>query len=101
MVFTALVMLLSRYHSYRSEGRISDLFIPSIPFLAVSVVANAVNYSPIGSDYMFFKLNSFIFAPIGAATPDILATALVYVAYLFIHAMFYMPSFFMNLKKKK
>ncbi len=99
MVFTALVMLLSRYHSYKGVTKFTDLLVPSIPFLIVSVAANTVNYSPINSDYMFFKLNSFIFAPIGAATPDILATVMVYVAYLFIHAMFYLPSYFSNKRK--
>ena len=93
MVFTALVMLLSGFHSYKGVTKVHELFLPALPFLLVSVIANAVNYSPIGSDYMFFKLNSFIFAPIGAATPDILATVIVYIAYLIIHAAFYLPSF--------
>ncbi len=93
LVFTALVMLLSGYHSYKGVRDWRALFVPSIPFLMLSVVANAVNFSPINSDYMFFKLNSFIFAPIGAALPDIVSVIIVYIAYIFIHAMFYLPSF--------
>jgi hypothetical protein len=47
---------------------------------------------------MFFKLNSFIFAPIGQATADWLAVIIVYVAYLLIHALPYLPSFLANRK---
>ncbi len=93
IVFCALVMLRSGYHSYTRATRPWHLLIPAIPALAVSVVANAVNFSPIGSDYMFFKLNSFFFAPIGAATPDWLSVILVYLIYLLIHALPYLPSY--------
>lgn len=101
MVFCAVTMLLSGYHSYTGITKPKQLLIPALPALAVSVVANAVNYSPIGSDYMFFKLNSFFFAPIGAATPDWLATVFVYLIYLLIHALPYLPSYFANRKKAK
>lgn len=101
IVFTALVMLRSGYHSYRKVTKWWELFVPALPFFATSIVANIVNFSKIGSDYMFFKLNSFIFAPIGAATPDWLAVIIVYLAYAIIHAAFYLPSYISNLKAKK
>ncbi len=101
LVFCALVLLLSGYHSFKGVTRVSELFIPALPFFAVSIVANAVNFSPIGSDYMFFRLTSFIFAPIGAALPTALCVIIVYVAYFTIHAMFYLPSFIANRRRAK
>ena len=101
IVFCALVMLRSGYHSYKTAKSISDLLLPAIPALCVSLIANAVNFSPIGSDYMFFKLNSFFFAPIGRATPDWLSVILVYVIYLTIHSLPYLPFFIKNLRAKR
>ena len=92
MVFVALVMLLSHYHSYRGITRAYELALPSVPFLITSIPANIVNYT-LGADYMFFKLNSFIFAPIGAVLPDAVATVIVYIAFLIIHALPYLPSY--------
>ena len=93
-------MLRSGYHSYKKVTKATELLLPAIPALAVSVVANAVNFSPIGSDYMFFKLNSFFFAPIGAATPDWFSVIAVYLIYLLIHALPYLPFYFKNRKQK-
>lgn len=92
LVLCAMLMLMSGYHSYKGVTKARHLLLPAIPALAVSVVANFVNFSPVGSDYMFFKLNSFFFAPIGAATPDWLGVILVYGIYLLIHALPYLPS---------
>ncbi len=100
IVFCAITMLVSGYHSYKGVTSWWNLLLPSVPFLCVSVIANAVNFSRIDSDYMFFKLESFIFAPIGQATPDWVAVILVYVAYLIIHALPYIPSFVVNCKKR-
>jgi hypothetical protein len=96
LVFCAVMMLVSGYHRYTCVTKWWQLLLPSAPMLAVSVVANLVNYSPINSDYMFFKLNSFIFAPIGAALPAAAAPVLVYGLYLVIHAAPYVPSFIVN-----
>lgn len=101
IVFCALSMLISKYYKVTGITRWSELLIPSIPFLIVSVAANAVNFSPIGSDYMFFKLNSFIFAPLGKAMPDGLSVILVYAVYLFIHALPLLPSFIANKKRRQ
>ncbi len=96
LIFCALTMLHSGYHTYREARRWRDLLLPAVPCLAVSVVAHAVNFSPIDADYMFFKLNSFFFAPIGAATSDWLSVVMVYALYLFIHALPYLPHFVKN-----
>lgn len=100
IVFCAATMLLSGYHSYKGIKKWYQLLLPAVPFLVLSIAANAVNFSPIGSDYMFFKLNSFFFAPIGAALPDGLTVVLVYLIYLFIHALPYLPSYISNKLKK-
>ncbi len=100
MVFCALVMLKSGYHSYKKATRFCHLLIPAIPALAVSLIANAVNFSKIGSDYMFFRLNSFFFAPIGAAMPDWFSVILVYFIYLLIHALPYLPFYIYGKAKK-
>ncbi len=101
MVLCALTMLRSGYHSYKGVTQWYQLLLPACPLLIVSVAANLVNYSPINSDYMFFKLNSFIFAPIGAAIGPVAATVLVYIAYLILHALPYLPSFLASRKKQK
>lgn len=100
MVLTALVLLRSGYHSYRGVKKWTELLTPAIPFLLVSVFANIVNYSPVNSDYMFFRLNSFVFKPLGALMPDLVATLLVYACYLFLHAAFYLPSYIAGKCKK-
>lgn len=101
MVFCALVMLISGYHSFKDAKRPVDLLIPAVPALGVSVVANAVNFSSVGSDYMFFRMNSFFFAPIGAALPIPVCVIIVYVIYLIIHSLPYLPFYFSNRKKAR
>ena len=101
MVFCAVSMLMTGYHSYRGITKPIQLLIPAVPALAVSVVANAVNFSPLATDYMFFKLSSFFFAPIGAATPDWFSVILVYGLYLLIHALPYLPSYFAGRRVKQ
>ncbi|MBR7142817.1 MAG: YwaF family protein [Clostridia bacterium] len=101
IVFCALTMLISGYHSYTWVQRPRQLLVPAGPFLIVSVIANAVNFSSIDSDYMFFKLESFIFAPLGRATADWVAVILVYAAYLLIHALPYLPHFLLIRTKTK
>ncbi len=101
MVLCAVLMLITGYHSYTRVTKAYELLLPAIPALAVSVIANLVNFSPIGADYMFFKLNSFFFAPIGAATPDWLSVILVYGLYLLIHALPYLPHWIASQKKSR
>jgi hypothetical protein len=93
MVFTALVLLRSGMHSYRHIDRSWKLLVPAVPALGVSVIANLVNFSSIHSDYMFFRRDSFIFAPLGAALPEWGSVVMVYGCYLLIHALPYLPSY--------
>lgn len=99
IVLCALTMVLSGYHKLTGIMRFRQLLQPAVPFLIVSVVANLVNFSPINADYMFFKLESFIFAPIGAALPSWATVTITYLAYLLIHALPYLPSYFANRRK--
>ena len=98
LVLCAMLMLLSGYHSYKSVTKAHQLLLPAVPALAISVVANLVNFSSVDSDYMFFKLESFFFAPLGAATPDWLGVIFVYGIYLLIHALAYLPFFWYSKK---
>ena len=100
MVLCAVTMLLTGYHSYKKVTKGWELLLPAVPALAVSVVAHVVNFSPVDSDYMFFKLESFFFAPLGAATPDWLGVILVYGIYLLICALPYLP-FWLSSKTHK
>ena len=94
MVFVAILMLVTGYHSYRGVKKWYQLLLPSVPALCLSVVANIVNFT-INSDYMFFRLRSFIFAPIGAAIGN-WAVPLMYLVYIIAHALFYLPSYIAN-----
>ncbi len=99
MILCAVTMLGSGYHSFKGVTKWSQLVLPAVPALIVSVAANAVNFT-IGSDYMFFRMNSFFFAPIGQALPTALCVVIVYAIYLIIHAVPYLPSFAANRKRK-
>ncbi len=101
MVFTAVTMLLSGYHSYQGVTKWQQLLLPAVPALIVSIPANIVNAIVPHADYMFFKMESFFFAPIGRATADWFSMILVYGIYLLIHAAPYLPSYISNRKKSK
>ncbi len=101
LVFCALSMMLSGYYDPRWVKKWYHLLVPAIPCFVVSIVANAVNFSPIDSDYMFFKLESFFFAPLGQATADWLSVVIVYMIYALIHALPSLPFFFQNRKDTK
>ncbi len=98
MVFTAMTMLLSGYHSFRGVTRWQQLLLPAVPVLLASIPANWINFTIPGADYMFFKLESFFFAPIGLATPDWFTVVLVYCLYLIVHITPYLPDYLKHRK---
>ncbi len=99
MVFVAVTMLLSGYHSYKDVKSKKQLLLPMVPALLVSIPANIVNFTVPGADYMFFKLESFFFAPIGKATPDWFSVILVYIFYGIVHILPYLPTYIKNNQK--
>ncbi len=100
MVFTAVTMLLSGEHSFKGARDWRDLLLPAVPALLVSIPANIVNFTIPGCDYMFFKLESFFFAPIGRATPDWFSLILVYGLYVIVHAVPYVPDYWKHRKNE-
>lgn len=100
MLFTCLTMLLSGYHRYTCAEKLSDLFLPCIPSLMLSVPANIVNYT-MNTDYMFFRGTSAFLPAIfgGMHTPII--TLIIYALYIFVPACFYLPSFAARRRRKK
>lgn len=100
MVFTAVTMLLSGYHSFKGIQNWKQVLLPLVPALIFSVPSIITNSLIPGADYMFFKMESFFFAPIGRATPDWLSAVLVYIIYLIIHCGPHFPSYLKNRKKQ-
>ncbi len=101
MIFTAVTMLLSGYHSFKGYTEWKQLLLPSIPSLLVSVPANIVNFTVEGADYMFFKLESFFFAPLGQALPKGLTVVLVYILLILVQTAPYVPSYLKARKSVK
>ncbi len=100
MVFTAVTMLLSGYHSYTWVKSWKQLLLPAVPVLLLSIPAHVANLLIPNADYLFFKLESFFFAPIGRATPDWFSAILVYILYLIIHCGPYLPGLLSSRKQK-
>lgn len=97
IVSCALIMICSGYHSYLKAKSWKDLVLPCIPCLLFSIPANFVNFT-IGSDYMFFRLGSFFFAPLGAMLPTAVCVIIVYIIYGIIHIVPYLPGYVKNRK---
>lgn len=99
MLFSMLVMLISGYHRYNHITHFWELILPALPMLFVSIPANIVNYSSIGSDYMFFKANSFFLPAIFGSMPDWQTTVLGYLLYAILPGLFYLPGYIKNTSK--
>ena len=92
MLFVFLVLLFSGAHSYRSAGSFRELLYPSVLSMLQSVPANLLNYT-IGADYMYFRGKIFLMQPLVGHLPEPVVTLMLYVLYLVIPAMFYLPSY--------
>lgn len=102
MLFCCLLMQTSGYHRYTHLTRPWELLLPAIPTMIVSIPANIVNYSPIGSDYMFFKCNSFFLPAVFGWLEDWQSTVILYVLYLLLPVVFYLPGMlYVRAKRKK
>ncbi len=101
MLLTMLTMLLSGYHTYKSVTRWWELLLPSLPMLILSIPANIINWSPVGSDYMFFKCNSFFLPSLVGDLSDAVSTVIVYAVYILLPTFFYLPGVILNQKAAK
>ena len=93
MLFSMLVLLISGYHRYNGIEKPWELILPALPMLILSIPANIVNFSPIGSDYMFFKCNSFFLPAIFGGIPDGVTTVMAYLLYAILPGLFYLPGY--------
>lgn len=100
MVFTMFVLVLSGYHKISFAKNVLDCFLASIPALIMSVFSNTANIL-LGTDYMFFRCNSFFLAPIGEALPDGLSFVLAYIIYILFCASPYLISYAIRKRKEK
>ena len=100
MLFVALIMLISNYHRYTKVTKWYELFLPALPLLVWSIPANILNLA-VGSDYMYFKANSFPFSSIIGSLPDFATTLIMYVLYILVPLFFYLPSYIKNKTSKK
>ena len=97
MLFTCISMLTSGLAKYRART-LRELFYPCIPCLLMSVPANLVNFSRVGSDYMFFR-DSLGFLRMGLPGLTVLGTTLLtYGLYVIVPMLFFLPSYLQSRK---
>ncbi len=102
MLFTCMVLLISGIHRYTGVKRFKELFLPCIPTLLLSIPANIINFSPINSDYMFFKGEFPPFDMICKNMNTVQTVIFLYLLYTVLPALFYLPSYLRGkLQKKK
>ena len=99
MLFTCLTMLISKYHKYTNVTSFVDLLLPCIPSLIMSIPANIVNYT-FGADYMFFRGTSAFLPAIFGGVETVVVTIIIYLLYVIVPALFYLPSYIANKIKK-
>ena len=98
MVFTAFVIITSGYHRIDHAQKLSDCFLAVIPAYIMSIFANAANVI-LGTDYMFFRCNSFFLAPIGAALPDLVTFPIAYLIYAVVCCTPYLIAYLLKRKR--
>ncbi|MBE6036761.1 MAG: hypothetical protein E7223_03935 [Clostridiales bacterium] len=77
------------------------LLVPAIPCLLVSIPANLVNFVLVpNADYMFFKLESFFLAPLGAVLPKWFTVLIMYIVYLAASTGPYLPGWLKAQKER-
>lgn len=99
IVFCAFVLMTSGYHRFDHAKNVWDCFLSVIPAYIMSIFSNAANII-LGTDYMFFRCNSFFLAPIGAALPDAVTFPLTYLIYAVICCTPYLVVYLVKRKKR-
>ena len=100
MLTAALVLFFRREIQLTRIDSLAKLLTPALPVLIFSIPVNIVNFT-CDADYMFFKCESFVLAPIGAATPDFVTVIIMYILYTLIHILPFLPSYIANIKNKQ
>lgn len=98
MLFCALAMIITGYHSYKCE-KWYELIFPSVASLIVSIPAVIIDYA-LEVDYMWFRGTSFFLPAIFGDTPKAVVTIIIYILYIVVPALFYLPSFIKNKKSR-
>lgn len=101
MLFTCLVMLISGYHRYTNVTHWWELFLPCVLSLIVSIPANIINYSSIDADYMYFRGKFPLLAQFLSGVSEVKITIAIYILYIVIPALFYLPSYLSYKRKTK
>ena len=99
MLFIALILIFKGYNRYKAEKWI-DLLYPSVVSLVFSIPVVIVDYV-LGVDYMWFRGTSMFLPSIFGDTPKPLVTVIIYLLYIIVPALFYLPSFIKNQISKK
>ncbi len=97
MLLVSLLVFARGDNRFTNVDSLPKLLVPMLPAIIFSIPVNIVNFT-IDADYMFFRLRSFILAPIGAALPLPVCVILVYLAYILIHTVPYLPSFIKHMR---
>lgn len=100
MLFTYLVIVVTGMHRYDHIERAYELFCPCVASLLVSIPANIINYSSINADYMYFKGRFFIFEELLPNFSSLEITCLLYVLYIVIPALFYLPAYLLKVTQR-
>ncbi|MBE5753748.1 MAG: hypothetical protein E7340_00225 [Clostridiales bacterium] len=100
LLFTAVTMLSTGYHTFSGVTKWWQIFLASIPALIFSIPANIVSYA-VDADYMFFRGNSAFLPLIFGDVPDVITTIIIYVLYIIVPAAFYLPSYIAHKRKER
>ncbi len=99
MLLSAAVLLLTHEHSFTGIDSARKLLVAPIPTLLFSIPVNIFNFT-FGADYMFFKLDSFFLGDIFRDVPDGWAVVIMYLFYIALQTIPYLPSYISNKIKK-
>lgn len=99
MLFIALTVILKGYNRYKAEKWI-DLLYPSVVSLVFSIPVVILDYA-LEVDYMWFRGTSMFLPAIFGDTPKPVVTIIIYLLYVIVPAIFYLPSFIKNQISKK
>jgi len=99
MLLSAAVLLFTGEHRFTQIDSLKKLLIAPVPTLIFSIPVNIFNFI-FDADYMFFRLNSFFLGDIFRDVPDAWAVVIMYIFYIALQTIPYLPSYISNKIKK-